>query len=294
MSAFFYRDNSGKEIGPLDFDTLAKLRAVGVLNDNTMLRSESSAEWKPLRELLPASTTAETPQKSSSRTFSWTWAGLAVAGVIILVTWRSENISGHSNIPHAVEAEQAFRKQMDNDPTAFKLIHFEATNGEPVSSSGAGNSYRIEFIAKSEALKDLAFGSDLKIHRGETLTFSGSMFGTESDRGWIFEACTDLKPIDSSNPQFLIVAKRNRPISQANACINNLRQIDAAANQFALEYHKRTGDSINFPSDLTPYIYLPNGKMPSCPAGGIYTINRVGDTPTCSLGNTVTPNHVLP
>ena len=30
-----------------------------------------------------------------------------------------------------------------------------------------------------------------------------------------------------------------RATSQANACINNLRQIDAAANQFALERAKR-------------------------------------------------------
>ncbi len=34
-----------------------------------------------------------------------------------------------------------------------------------------------------------------------------------------------------------------RATSQANACINNLRQIDAAANQFALEKGKTTGAS---------------------------------------------------
>ena len=42
-----------------------------------------------------------------------------------------------------------------------------------------------------------------------------------------------------------------RTTSQQNACINNLRQIDAAANQFALEHKRRTGDPINFPDDLT-------------------------------------------
>src|SRR4029077_8755125 len=79
------------------------------------------------------------------------------------------------------------------------------------------------------------------------------------------------------------------------SCINNLRQIDAAANQFALEHNSRTGDPINFPSDLTPYIKLNSvGKISSCPQGGIYSIKRVGDTPTCSLGTTVSPAHVLP
>jgi hypothetical protein len=85
-----------------------------------------------------------------------------------------------------------------------------------------------------------------------------------------------------------------RSTSAANACINNLRQIDAAANQFALEKNLKTGDKINFPDDLTPYIKLNSqGKIPPCPQGGTYSIKRVGDTPTCSLG-TVDPAHALP
>jgi hypothetical protein len=83
--------------------------------------------------------------------------------------------------------------------------------------------------------------------------------------------------------------------SPANACINNLSQIDAAANQFALEYHLTNGAPINFPNDLTPYIKLNSaGKIPSCPKGGVYYLSKVGEAPTCSLGTTVTPAHVLP
>ena len=37
-----------------------------------------------------------------------------------------------------------------------------------------------------------------------------------------------------------------RATSQMNACINNLRQIDAAANEFALEKGKKTGDAITY------------------------------------------------
>ena len=60
-----------------------------------------------------------------------------------------------------------------------------------------------------------------------------------------------------------------RATSQANACINNLRQIDAAANQFALEKGKKTGDTVTMNTDLTPYIKLNStGKIPPCPAGG--------------------------
>lgn len=83
--------------------------------------------------------------------------------------------------------------------------------------------------------------------------------------------------------------------SPANACINNLFQINIAANEFALEHGLTNGAPIHYPNDLTPYIKLNSaGKIPPCPSGGIYQINRVGDIPTCSLSNTVTPAHFLP
>ncbi len=100
-------------------------------------------------------------------------------------------------------------------------------------------------------------------------------------------------------PMMMAIAIPNfvkaRATSQANACIQNLRQIDAAANEFALEHGKTNGEAINFPADLTPYIRLNRqGKFPSCPAGGTYSIKQVGEIPTCSLGTNVTPAHVLP
>jgi prepilin-type N-terminal cleavage/methylation domain-containing protein len=87
-----------------------------------------------------------------------------------------------------------------------------------------------------------------------------------------------------------------RATSQANACINNLRQLDAAAGQFALEKGKKTGDAISYPSDLTPYIKMDaSGNIPKCPVGGDYYADAtVGANPTCSLGSTATPAHVMP
>jgi prepilin-type N-terminal cleavage/methylation domain-containing protein len=86
-----------------------------------------------------------------------------------------------------------------------------------------------------------------------------------------------------------------RATSQANACINNLRQIDAAASQYALEKGKKTGDAISYPTDLTPYIKLnASSSVPPCPAGGNYADATVGNAPTCDLSTTVTPPHVLP
>ena len=87
-----------------------------------------------------------------------------------------------------------------------------------------------------------------------------------------------------------------RATSQANACINNLRQIEAAVNQMAIERGLATGAAYNFPSDITSYIKLTStGGLPPCPAGGTYGEGAVGYArATCTLGTTVTPPHVLP
>jgi prepilin-type N-terminal cleavage/methylation domain-containing protein len=85
-----------------------------------------------------------------------------------------------------------------------------------------------------------------------------------------------------------------RATSQADACINNLRQLDSASNQWAMENNKKNNDHINYPDDLTPYIKLnANHSLPGCPANGNYICNLVGIPPTCSLGTSVTPAHVL-
>jgi type II secretory pathway pseudopilin PulG len=88
-----------------------------------------------------------------------------------------------------------------------------------------------------------------------------------------------------------------RATSQANACINNMRQIDAAVNEWALETGQSTGAGpASLTTDLTPYIKLnSNGSIPGCPAKGAYTIGTVGalHSVTCSL-STLTPAHLLP
>jgi prepilin-type N-terminal cleavage/methylation domain-containing protein len=91
---------------------------------------------------------------------------------------------------------------------------------------------------------------------------------------------------------------RARATSQANACINNMRQIDAAVNEWALETGQKTAAAApSLTTDLTPYIKLNSGgNIPVCPAQGSYTVGTVGAIPqvTCSVGLTVTPSHVLP
>src|ERR1039458_9954109 len=68
-----------------------------------------------------------------------------------------------------------------------------------------------------------------------------------------------------------------RATSQMNACINNLRQIDAAANEFALEKGQKTGDAINMNTDLTPYIKLNTaGAIAPCLTSTTFCRNNTG------------------
>ena len=88
-----------------------------------------------------------------------------------------------------------------------------------------------------------------------------------------------------------------RTKSQATACINNLRQIECAVQQVAIEKGKHVGDTLNYPDDITPFIKLNiDNLIPGCPAGGNYSLQNVGTIPQaiCSLGNNVNPPHVLP
>jgi len=90
---------------------------------------------------------------------------------------------------------------------------------------------------------------------------------------------------------------RSRATSQQNACINNLRQINSAVQQWAMETGQSAGSPPpNMSTDLTPYIQLnSNSSIPSCPAGGTYTIYNISSVPqvSCSLSSLSSYPHIL-
>jgi len=84
---------------------------------------------------------------------------------------------------------------------------------------------------------------------------------------------------------------RARTQSQMNACINNLRQIDGAIQQWALE-NKKDPTAAVVEADVTPYLK----SSVVCPSGGTtfadsYTITTVAASPVCKK---VAATHVLP
>ncbi len=70
-------------------------------------------------------------------------------------------------------------------------------------------------------------------------------------------------------------------------CVQHLRTIDGAKEEWALAHKKTIGDT---PTDAD--LFGP-GKIiftkPVCPANGIYMLNPMSNKPTCSI-----PGHTLP
>ncbi len=92
-----------------------------------------------------------------------------------------------------------------------------------------------------------------------------------------------------------------RARSEMNVCINNLRQIDAAKQQWATET-QRAGNAVPLQSDLDPYLgRLGNANNIVCPAGGrgttfstSYSLNAVTNRPSCNFVPAGQDAHVLP
>ena len=74
-----------------------------------------------------------------------------------------------------------------------------------------------------------------------------------------------------------------RATAQKNACIANLKQIDGAVQQWALEQKKAATDTYAT-TDTTLLSYLKGSLLPACPGGGTYTAGAtVSASPTCSV-----------
>src|SRR6266545_4155619 len=91
---------------------------------------------------------------------------------------------------------------------------------------------------------------------------------------------------------------RARATAQQKDCINNLRQIDSAKQQWALE-NRAPGGIVPLETDIGPYLNRTGSTTNiSCPAGGpsadfafSYSINAITNPPTCLIDSVL---HALP
>lgn len=82
------------------------------------------------------------------------------------------------------------------------------------------------------------------------------------------------------------IAAAGVAVLNQSTCLNQLRLIDSAKQQWALEKNKAMSARPSV-RELTPY--MKDNVFPVCPAGGIYFINAVEELPTCSVRG-----HLLP
>jgi prepilin-type N-terminal cleavage/methylation domain-containing protein len=74
-----------------------------------------------------------------------------------------------------------------------------------------------------------------------------------------------------------------RLLTQKNSCINNLRQIDGAKQEWALENSKSANATVSSAS-IQPYIGRGlTGQWPLCPGGGSYVVGDMNTMAVCSL-----------
>ncbi len=83
--------------------------------------------------------------------------------------------------------------------------------------------------------------------------------------------------------QFTQAQQAYQAVVLQRACIVNLKQIDGAVQQWALEYRRTTSDPYVL-TDLRVLAFLKGSMLPVCPGGGVYSAGRnVGANPTCNL-----------
>ncbi len=76
---------------------------------------------------------------------------------------------------------------------------------------------------------------------------------------------------------------KSRTTACLNSCIANLKQIDGAVQQWALENKKTAKDAYSL-TDPNLLQYLKGSTLPICPAGGRYSAGRtVAEAPVCTL-----------
>jgi chromosome segregation ATPase len=99
------------------------------------------------------------------------------------------------------------------------------------------------------------------------------------------ESQRELQQLQNQNQQLAQQNQEQQTNEDRNECINNLRQIDGAIQQWALENRQAANSPVTL-DQLAPY--FKNSTAPVCPGGGVYSVTTVSAQPSCSI-----PGHTL-
>jgi flagellar biosynthesis GTPase FlhF len=206
------------------------------------------------------------------RWFLWLCLAVIVAGEVMLFRANQRRVEALAQLSKAqFEAAQA-RQELDQ----FKASAAAAQGAE-------GDRLRRENQKLTQAIILLKDETNRLQQANRQLTQQLAAVGETAQQQ---QARLQQWEAASQQARDVLQQSQSRAAADREACIANLKLIDAAKLQWAIEYNK-TEDDIPTVQDLLPY--FKNGVFPTCPAGGTYTINAVGQAPTCSI-----PGHALP
>ena len=202
------------------------------------------------------------------RWFAWLCLALMLVAEIFLFRANREKDAAQTDVREAQIQMRQLQKELD----ALKNSNTGLQAAE-ISRLLKQNDIYTNRLAKAQATIDqLAAELD---QTGKQLTTARTALQLQQDH---------LQQLQSENQ---MVTDASLTLIHRNTCINNLRQIDGAKQQWALEKNKAT-DAVPTERDLLPY--LKDGIFPVCPEGGSYSINSVDALPTCTVaGHVLTP-----
>lgn len=203
------------------------------------------------------------------------------------------SLAGHSLSPKqlksifSVSEEPLMIESRGDDPfnSTQEALHsfFEPKSIKAKATSPRRKRIKLRFTGDV----DFAEGSAIE----QQLERKGQMFATHQmtlDGALAIEAKDGRWSVVSPKDPFTYLSPTpSKPLSNdeleaervANLCINQLRQIDGAKEQWALENRKRSG-SVVVVSEVDGYI---RGGHLTCPGGGVYNYGAVDSPPTCSI-----------
>jgi Tfp pilus assembly protein PilE len=79
-------------------------------------------------------------------------------------------------------------------------------------------------------------------------------------------------------PNYLTISK----ISKRTVCINNIKKILGAVEQYVIENNISVGTALSSTQEDEVYSKYLRGGVPVCPSGGEYTIETIGSNPQVS------------
>ena len=215
------------------------------------------------------------------RWFLW----LCLAVVVV-----SEVMLFHAKQETSVAIAARDKYQHEADQARQNLEDFKASAAAAAAQDANGRQLRVENARLSQAVTLLKNETnrlqEANSKLAQQLTSVGETAKQQEAR--LQQQQSRLQQWEAASQQAQAVAQQSKSqaVVERDACIANLKLIEAAKLQWAL-INNKTETDLPTAQDLLPY--FKDGVSPVCPSGGTYTINTVGQAPTCSI-----PGHALP